>query len=249
MKDRRREAPATFAARGKFTTTHWSLVMAAGDSASPRSREALAELCQTYWYPLYAYARRRGKSSEEAQDLAQEFFTRLLEKEGLRGVDPRKGRFRSFLLTSFKNFIVDEGIRASAKKRGGGKAPVSIDLETAEGRYALEPAHEETPEKIFERRWVMTLLQRAMERFREEHRRSNRERVFEQLQVYLTGERGAVPYAQTARALGMSEVSIKVAIHRFRRRFHSVLREEIAQTVGSEEEVQDELRYLFSALE
>ena len=232
-----------------FATTRWSVVLAAADRASPGARAALSTLCETYWYPLYAFARRRGMSAEDAQDSTQEFFARLLEKESLRHVHPDKGRFRSFLLTSFKNFMEDERARARAKKRGGGQIPVSIDLETAEGRYSNEPAAALTPDKIFERRWAMTLLDRAVERLREEHARANKERIFERLKDYLPGGGGSVPYARAARDLDISEIAVKVAVHRLRRRFRAHLLDEIAQTLGHYDDLGAEVRHLLSVME
>ena len=233
----------------RFRTTRWSLVCAAGNRADPGWRDALSDLCGTYWYPIYAFARRTGRHPEEAQDLTQEFFARLLERDTLRHVDPQKGRFRSFLLASFKNFAADEARKARADKRGGGQTPVSFDIETAEGLYHREPSHEQTPEKIYERRWALTVLERAVDRLRKEQQRKRKERSFEVLKVFLPGGGEPVPYADAARALDMNEVSVKVAIHRFRKRFRALLLEEIAQTVETQEEIDAEVRYLMAALE
>jgi len=234
---------------GRFATTKWSVVLAAGDRGSSGSRAALSELCETYWYPLYAFARRRGLSAEAAQDSTQGFFVRFLEKDTLRHVQPEKGRFRSFLLTSFKNFLSDERAHAQRKKRGGGAVQISIDLKTAEGRYRNEPADEQTPERIFERRWALTLLEKALGRLRADHVSSNREKVFDKLKGYLTGEKGSVPYARTARDLGISEIAVKVAVHRLRRRFRGCLLEEISQTLSDEADLGREVRHLMSVLE
>ncbi|MGD8376817.1 MAG: sigma-70 family RNA polymerase sigma factor, partial [Acidobacteriota bacterium] len=234
--------------RGRFVTTRWSLVVAAGNREVPGWREALADLCGTYWYPIYAYARRLGKDPEEAQDLTQEFFTRLLERNALTHVRREKGRFRSFLLASFKNFVTDEARRALAKKRGGGQAPLPFELETAEGRYLREPSHDETPDKIFERRWAMALLERSVERLRREHEEERRKHSFDVLRQFLPGG-SAVPYAEAARQLGVGEVAMKVTIHRFRRRFRTVLLDEIAHTVQTPEEVDEEVRHLMAALD
>ncbi len=234
---------------GRFATTHWSVVLAAGDRGSPARQEALSSLCQTYWYPLYAFARRTGSRAEAAQDLTQDFFAHLLEKETLRQVDPGKGRFRSFLLSCFRNFQADQQRRARALKRGGGKPPVPIELETAEGLYVREPSHDQTPEKAFERHWALTLLQRAVDRLEEEHTGPRRERLFATLKNYLPGGQAPVPYAEAARELEMNEVTIKVAIHRLRQRFRVVLLEEISHTVEREDQVEDEVRHLLSALE
>jgi RNA polymerase sigma-70 factor (ECF subfamily) len=235
-------------AGGRFATTRWSVVLAARDGEEVPAREALATLCGLYWYPLYAFARRRGAPPEEAQDLTQAFFTHLLEKEAIRHVDPGRGRFRSFLLASFKNFQADEREKARAKKRGGGQVALPIDGEAAEGRYALEPSHGLTPERIYEKRWALTLIERVLERLRERHARAGKEHQFERLRVFLAGERRPVPYAEVARRLEMSELAVKVAVHRLRKRFRELLREEIAQTVAGQEEVEAELRALQSAL-
>jgi RNA polymerase sigma factor (sigma-70 family) len=233
----------------RFATTHWSVVLAARDRTSPGWQEALGALCSTYWYPLYAFARRSGLGPEEAEDLTQGFFARFLEREILQHVQPDKGRFRTFLLTSYRNFMTDEWRHAHADRRGGGVATVPIDRETAEGRYALEPHHDLTPEKIFNRRWALTLLEKVLARLGEEQARLGRHRIFESLKVFLPGALEATPYAAVAADLGMKEVTLKVAVHRLRRRFRDLLLEEIAHTVGSEEEIEAELRHLFSALE
>jgi RNA polymerase sigma-70 factor (ECF subfamily) len=233
---------------GHFATTRWSIVLAAGDRGSPTRQEALSSLCQTYWYPLYAFARRTGLRAEAAQDLTQDFFAHLLEKETLRQVDPEKGRFRSFLLSCFRNYQTDQQRRARAQKRGGGKMPVPIELETAEGLYVREPSHDQTPEKAFERHWALTLLQRAVDRLEQEHTGPRKERMFATLKNYLPGGRSPVPYAEAARELEMNEVTIKVAIHRLRQRFRAVLLEEISHTVDREDQVDDEVRHLLSAL-
>jgi len=234
---------------GRFVTTRWSLVLAARDHTSAGWQEALNTLCQTYWYPLYAFARRSGLAPEEAEDVTQEFFARLIEKGILQHARPEKGRFRSFLISSFRNFMADEWRHAHTERRGGGAPTVPLDRQTAEGRYALEPSHALTPEKIFERRWALTLLERVLERLGEEQARVGRERIFEGLKVFLPGALDATPYATVAEGLGMKEVTLKVAVHRLRRRFRELLLEEIAHTVESEEEIEAELHHLFSALD
>jgi RNA polymerase sigma-70 factor (ECF subfamily) len=231
--------------RAHFATTRWSLVLAAGAAWSPAADEALAKLCETYWYPLYAFLRGRGQGPDDAQDLTQAFFLRLLEKKVLRHADPARGRFRSFLLTSLKNFAANERDREVARKRH--EAPISIEIETAEGRFQREPPTDETPEKVFDRRWALTLLDRVLTRLRNDMARSNSQR-FESLKMYLTGEQPQQTYAETAVALGISEGNVRVAVHRLRRQFRTLLREEIAHTLSTPEEIEDEIQHLWSAV-
>lgn len=231
-----------------FVTTHWSVVLGAGSNDTVQARDALARLCQTYWPPLYAYVRRLGRSPHDAQDLTQEFFALLLEKNYLADVDASRGRFRSFLLASFKHFLVNEWRRARAQKRGGGQIPISIDAAFAETSCRFEPADPSNAEKIFERRWALTLLDRVLRRLREEFVRDGKERLFEQLKPTLTEASRTVRYAEIAARLGTSEGAMKVAVHRLRQRYRELLRAEIAETVSGPDEVEDELRNLFAAL-
>ncbi len=231
-----------------FQTTHWSVVRRAGQRASRRSAEALEHLCRTYWFPLYAYVRRRGYEAPEAQDLTQEFFVRLLAKHYLTRADRSKGKFRSFLLTGLNRFLSNEGRRARAAKRGGGQPLLSLDDETAERRYALEPASQLTPERIYERHWALTLLDRALARLRAETLAGGRARQFEQLRGFLTTEAGETRYAAVAAELGMTTDAVGVAVHRLRQRYRELVREEIAQTVTSPAEVEQEIRWLFTAV-
>lgn len=231
----------------RFHTTRWSLVLAAGRRASPRSDQALAALCDTYWYPLYAYVRRLGQSPEDAQDLTQDFFARLLEKNCLADVARDKGRFRSFLLASLKHFLANEWDKARAQKRGGGRSFIHLDDASAESRYTLEPRDDASADKLYERRWALTLLERVLARLREEHA-AGKTKQFDALKAFIGGERGAEGYAAVGKALGMTEANVKVTVHRLRRRYRDLLRDEIAQTVGSEAEIEDEIRHLFSAL-
>jgi RNA polymerase sigma-70 factor (ECF subfamily) len=226
----------------RFPTTRWTLVVAAGDPQRKEARAALADLCENYWYPLYAYLRRRGYAAEEAQDLTQEFFVRVLEGRYLDRADPEKGRFRSFILTSLKFFVADEGDRQRALKRGGG-AVVPLEISSGEERYQREPGHDETPERIFERRWALGLLDRVVERLRNEFVQHGRPEHFERLKVFLLGQSDA-PYAELARELNTSEGALKVAIHRLRKRYRQLFRHEIADTVADPTEVESELRYL-----
>jgi RNA polymerase sigma-70 factor (ECF subfamily) len=236
------------ATRGQFTTTHWSLVLAAGSRTSPKSTQALAVLCETYWYPLYAYVRRAGRNPEDAQDLTQEFFTRLLEKHYLDAVRREKGRFRSFLLASLKHFLANEWDKAQTQKRGGGRSFIRLDDATAESRYKLEPRDDASADKLYERRWALTLLDRVLARLREEHAAAGKAKQFDALKAFIGGERGAEGYAAVGAALGMSEANVKVTVHRLRKRYRDLLRDEIAQTVGSEAEIEDEIRQLFATL-
>ncbi len=232
----------------QFASTRWSLVVAAGQRERPESEAALASLCGLYWYPLYAYARRRLPTIEDAQDLTQEFFLRLQEKDYLRQADRQRGRFRSFLLTTFKHFLAKEQERANAQKRGGGRKPLPLDFQSGECRFQCEPSHQATAETLYERSWALTLLQQALARLREEQTAAGKERLFECLKETLTGEDAPRPHAELAAELGMSGQAIKVAVHRLRRRYGELLRAEIAQTVTTAEEVEDELRDLFAAV-
>ena len=236
------------AGAAEFDTTHWSVVLAAGHRSSPDSSEALATLCRAYWYPLYAYVRRRVQDVHEAQDLTQEFFTQLLEKNLLAVAHPERGRFRAFLLTAFRHFLVNEWEKAKAQKRGGGRAPIPLDFSSGEHGLTLEPTDELTPERLYDRQWAVTLLDHVMARLREEHVRAGKEKHFELLKVFLTGQTASVSYAQVAGELGISEGAATVAAHRLRRRYRELLRAEIAQTVAEPDEVEDEIRSLFTSL-
>jgi RNA polymerase sigma-70 factor (ECF subfamily) len=221
-------------------------VVTAGDPQRKEARSALVSLCENYWYPLYAYLRRRGYPADQAQDLTQDFFIRVLEGRYLDRADPIKGRFRSFLLTSLKFFIADEEDRRRAQKRGGG-ALVSLEVSSGEERYQREPAHDETPERIFERRWALSVLERVVERLRDEFVRHGRPEHFERLKVFLLGNSDA-PYAVLAAEMNTSEGALKVAIHRLRKRYRELLRQEIADTVADPAEVDSELRFLAAVL-
>ncbi|HUE71125.1 MAG TPA: sigma-70 family RNA polymerase sigma factor [Pirellulaceae bacterium] len=222
------------------------MLQARGDS--PQSHSALAELCSRYWYPVYAFLRRRGSSPEDASDLTQGFFTILLEKEYLDDVDRQKGRFRTFLLTAASRFASKDYEREHAQKRGGGRKLVSLDVSEGECRYQHEPADDWTPEKIFARRWALTILDGALARLRKDHEESGRTSLFEALKTYLTGDSGAPPLAEVARRLSMTEGAVKVAVHRLRERYRQALREEIGQTVAAPADVEDELKALSAAL-
>jgi RNA polymerase sigma-70 factor (ECF subfamily) len=230
--------------QGRFPTTRWSLIVTSRQRPTANSREALASLCSTYWYPLYVYLRRQGESVEDAQDLTQGFFSRLLEKHYLDDFDRERGRFRTFLTAAFRHYVTNERNRERAQKRGGERPPLTLDLNDAEHRYYLEPSHNLTPEKIYERQWALTVLKRSMERLRAE---SANETRFDRLRVFLTGELGN-SYRDVAEELRMSEGALKVAVHRLRRRYGELLREEIAQTVASPKEIKDELNHLLLAV-
>jgi RNA polymerase sigma factor (sigma-70 family) len=230
-------------------TTHWSVVLRAGRNDTTRAQAALSHLCEVYWYPLYAFVRQRGHSPEDAQDLTQEFFARLLEKGTLAHADPARGRFRSFLLATLNHFLANEWKKAHTIKRGGDTAVISLDWAAAEQWYALEPADPCTPESTFERRWALALLQAVLDRLEDEYRQEGKQELYAVLQQALPGSGKSQPYAVLAAQLKMSEGAVKVAVHRLRRRYREVLRGELADTVGAPEEVEDELRHLFAALQ
>jgi RNA polymerase sigma factor (sigma-70 family) len=234
----------------EFPTTRISLVRAAAGGSDRQSRDALATLCGLYWYPLYAYVRRRGHDAEEAQDLTQGFIARLLEKNSLRHFQQERGRFRSFLLAALKHFLANERDAVRAQKRGGGLAPLplGVALHTGERRYRLEPRDEMTPERIFEKQWALGLLHRVLERLREESVKSGKGQQFDLLRGCLTGDDDRIGYRDLAGRLGMSEGAVKVAVHRLRHRFHEALREEIAMTVTDPIEIGEEIRYLLTIL-
>jgi RNA polymerase sigma-70 factor (ECF subfamily) len=242
------DRPSSALGVDRFATTRWSLVLAARNSATPNARDALATLCQAYWYPLYTFVRRRGHDADEAQDLTQAFFVRLLEKDYLQVVDQAKGRFRSFLLASLTHFLHNEYDRARAQKRGGGRDPWSLDFRDAEGKYRLEPADLQTPERLFERRWALTLLEQVLARLQDEWTQSGRGELFERLKAYLLEDPNAVPYAETAKDLKTSEAAIKMAVHRMRKRYRALLHEEIGRTVDDPSEIGNEIQALFAAL-
>lgn len=222
--------------------------MAAGDAGSPQAREALERLCRAYWYPLYAYVRRKGYDAPDAQDLTQSFFARLLEKDYLSAADRKKGRFRSFLLGSLEHFLAREWTRARAQKRGGGQPAFSLDAVDAEERYRLEPVDELSPDRLFDRRWAMTVIAEAMARLRGECVADGKGELFEKLAGLLSGEKGEGRHGELASALGLSEGAVKVALHRLRRRFGELVRDEIAQTVGTAEDIGDEVGFLRAVL-
>jgi RNA polymerase sigma factor (sigma-70 family) len=230
-----------------FSTTHWSLILSAGDASAPQARDALAALCEAYWYPVYAYVRRRGHGEEDARDLTQAFFARLIEKNDLRAADPVRGRFRSFLLAAVRHFLANQYDWQSAQKRGGGQPALPIEIASGEERYVKEPSNQLDPEKIFERRWAMEVLESALQRLKAEYAEDGDARLFDALKPCLTDAGPDASYRVIAIDLGMSEGAVGVAVHRLRRRFGVALRQQVAQTV-SETDVDDELRHLLRAL-
>ena len=231
-----------------FATTHWSVVLKAARNDTTRAHDALARLCQTYWYPLYAYARRRGYSPEDAQDLTQEFFAQLLERQSLERANPNLGRFRSFILTAMKNFLTDEWKKTRAEKRGGGRALLSLDLAAAESRLDVEPADNSAPDKLFEKRWALTLLDEVLNRLEREYQDEGKIELFTALKQTLMGSRESQPYRELATALSMNEGAVKVAAHRLRKRYRELIRAEIANTLDETQDVDEEMKHLFAAL-
>src|SRR2546428_10526710 len=225
-----------------FATTHWSVVLTAGQCASPQAAEALEKLCRTYWYPLYAYVRRHGHSPHDAQDLTQGFFARLLEKNWVGVADRERGKFRSFLLSLLNHYLGDERDRANAAKRGGGKVLISLDEQTAENLLSQEPASCLSLEREFEKRWAAALLQQAMMRLREEFETTGKGRTFDQLKLFLEGEASSGDYAAMAAGLGMSANAIAVSVHRLRQRYRELVRLGVGHTVASPNAVEDEMR-------
>ena len=232
----------------RFASTHWSVVLAAQGPESPDAAEALERLCRTYWGALYAYARRRGHSPADAADLTQAFFARFLEKQFLKDVDRRKGKFRSFLLKALNHFLADEWRHAHAEKREGAHAMISINAEEWETRYGHELASDLTPEKLFERRWALALFDQALAQLRDESVRAGNGRQFELLKDFLSSPTGEGAYATAAAELGLSPATIAVQVHRLRRRYGELVRNEVAQTVVNPAEVEGELRHLLDVL-
>ncbi len=231
-----------------FETTCWSLVLAAVGRATPRAEEALATLCAAYWYPLYAFIRRQGHTADGAADLTQEFFARLIEKEFLRSVDPSRGRFRAFLLAACKNFLANEHDRETAQKRGGGRNLVSIDVRDAEGRYRAEPGHNLTPERLYERRWALTILDQSLDQLEREFRQGGKSALHERLKSILIGAESNASHAEIGASLGMTEDAVKKAAQRFRQRYREILRARIARTIDDPAQVDDEIQTLFAIL-
>jgi RNA polymerase sigma factor (sigma-70 family) len=244
----RQEPPSVPPGPAQFPPTLWSLVLRAGAAPSDQSERALAMLCNTYWYPIYAWIRRQGRAPQDAEDLTQSFFVHLIEGHKLGKVRPDRGRFRSFLRGSLRNFLADEWSKSQAKKRGGGFPLVSLDAAQAESRYHLEPADPLDPEKIFERRWALTLLDRVLTRLEAEWGDRQRKERFEQLRAYLLGDPDAESYDAVARRLGLTVSAVKVAVLRMRQRYRELFEEVVAETVADPGEVQEEMRHLLTVL-
>ncbi len=232
----------------RFFTTRWSLVLSAGRNEQAQAQSALEALCRAYWYPLYAFVRRKGYSADDAADLIQEFFAYLLEKDVLAAADQNRGRFRTFLLTVLQRFLAKQRERVGAQKRGGGKRPLSLDAAKGEKRYRLEPFHELTPERIYQRRWALTLLEQVLQRLQQQYDERGQGKLFERLQPFLAGSRAGPAYAEIAAEMDLSEGAVKVAVHHLRERYRKLLRDEVAQTLERPEDVDDELDYLLEAL-
>jgi RNA polymerase sigma factor (sigma-70 family) len=233
---------------GRFATTRWSMVLAAGAASSPETERALADLCQRYWFPLYVYVRRRIGDVDQARDLTQEFFARLLEKKTIARADPQRGRFRSFLLTALQHFLANEWQKQQTQKRGGGQRVLSLDFDSKDRQAAFEPAHDWTAERLYERQWALTLLDGVLARLRQEYEAAGKTRWFEQLKPFLAGETKNAAYSGAAAALQVSEGAARVAAHRLRKRYRELLRQEVAQTVADDADVEDEIRALFAAV-
>lgn len=231
-----------------FATTRWSLVVGAAQPDSPESHAALGTLCQSYWYPIYAYVRRRVSDLHEAQDLTQSFFARLLEQGTIARADPDRGRFRAFLLTACKRFLINEWEQGRAAKRGGDRRILSLDFDVGESRYSVEAVDTLTPERLYEQQWAITLLARVLDQLQAECAAKGKQSQFERLKGFLSGPSRTKPYATAAAELGMTEAAVKVAAHRLRTRYRELLRSEIAQTLQSPDDVDDEIRNLFVVL-
>lgn len=241
--------PVSSAPGDIFATTHWTVVLAAGQRHTPQSDHALEQLCRTYWFPLYAYVRRRGHEKADAEDLVQAFFARFLAKNYLDGLSEERGRFRAFLLAALKNFLINEWKHAHRQKRGGGETLLSLDWETADTKFQVAATQEPSPDRAFDREWALALLGQVIERLQAECEAEGKGKLFEQLKVFLTAGKGAVAPAEVARALGMEEGAVRVAVHRLRKRYRVLLRAEIAQTLSDTAMVEEELRALFGAFE
>lgn len=242
------QAPTTHSASAAvFATTRWTLVVRAGSITAPESKRALEELCRLYWYPLYAYVRRQGRSREDAEDITQGFFARFLQRNYLEGLSVEKGRFRAFLLGALKHYLANEHDRNKRLKRGGDSTILSLDWELADQRYQIEPADYSSPDRLYDRAWALALLEQVLERLREEFVVHGKPEVFEKLRSFLMLDRERAPYAEAAQALQQGEGAVRVTVHRLRRRYKELLRAEIGHTLADPAQVEEELRALFEA--
>ncbi|MEI6193113.1 MAG: sigma-70 family RNA polymerase sigma factor [Verrucomicrobiota bacterium] len=239
--------PASSAPGDVFATTHWTVVLAAGQRHTPQSNGALEELCRAYWFPLYAYVRRRGHNKEDAEDLVQAFFARFLAKNHLTGLNAERGRFRAFLLASLKHFLANEWDKVQAQKRGGGVAPLSLDWQTADTKFQVAATNEPSPDKAFDREWALVLLAKVIERLQQESAADGKAKLFAELKSFLMAGKNETAQSEVAKALGMEEGAVRVAVHRLRKRYRVLLRDEIAQTLADESSVDEEMRALFGA--
>ena len=230
-----------------FATTHWTVVLAAGKRSTPQSDSALEQLCRTYWFPLYAYVRRRGHNKEDAEDLTQAFFARFLAKNYLAGLSAERGRFRAFLLASLKHFLINDWKKSQRQKRGGGESPLSLDWQTADTKFQVAATNEPSPDKAFDREWALALLAKVFGRLQKECEADSKAKLFGQLKIFLTAGKDNTAQAEVAKALGMEEGAVRVAIHRLRKRYRNLLRDEIAQTLSDAADVDEEMRALFGA--
>lgn len=233
--------------RDYFATTRWTVVLTAGSAGAPGADQALEDLCSTYWYALYAYVRRQGHSKEDAEDLVQSFFARFLAKNYLEGLSSAKGKFRAFLLASLKHFLANEWDRSGRKKRGGHATHLSLDWSQADQRYQVDPADALSPDKLYDRAWAVTLLERVLVRLRQENAAEGKSAAFEALKPFLTVGKSAIPYSDVAKSLATTEEAARVAVHRLRRRYRALLRDEVAQTLSHPGQVEEEMRALLEA--
>ncbi len=239
--------PAASTPADIFATTHWTVVLEAGKRHTSQSDRALEELCRAYWFPLYAYVRRRGHNREDAEDLTQAFFARFLAKNYLEGLSAERGRFRAFLLASLKHFLINDWKKSQRQKRGGGQAPLSLDWQTADTKFQVAGANEPSPDRAFDREWAVALLAKVIENLQRECDTEGKAKLFEQLKVFLTAGKGELSHAEAAQRLGMDETAVRVAVHRLRKRYRKLLRDEIAQTLANAADVDEEMRALFGA--
>jgi RNA polymerase sigma factor (sigma-70 family) len=239
--------PATSTPGDIFATTHWTVVLAAGRQSTPQADGAMEELCRAYWYPLYAYVRRRGHTKEDAEDLTQAFFARFLQKNYLEGLSAERGRFRAFLLAALKHFLANEWDKSRRRKRGGNITHLSLDWQTADTQYQVAATNAPSPDKAFDREWAVTLLAKVIEQLRAECEAEGRGNQFAELKIFLTAGKGELSHGEAARRLDLDETAVRVAVHRLRRRYRQLLRDEIAQTLADAADVDEEMRALFGA--